>query len=285
VIVANAGPPETNARAPETSAGWPRDLTGTVALVTGAAERVGAAIALALSRAGASVVINHLGMPSQATALVSAIERDRGAAIAIEADISSAEQSRRLVEDAVAAFGRLDFVVHNASSFVRRPFLSLSEADFERSFGVLVRGPLFLSQAAAGVMTQQGSGKIIAIAGNSLYEAWPEYVGHALAKCTLARMMELLAVALSPHVQCLVLAPDRVLGADEPAGAARPAAAGGVHTARGEATGDGLVTMPDGTRFRAGDPDEVASAVVWLCQSGRYLNGAVVPLDGGKSRY
>lgn len=103
-------------------------------------------------------------------------------------------------------------------------------------------------------MTQQGSGKIIAIAGNSLYEAWPENVGHALAKCTLARMMELLAVALSPHVQCLVLAPDRVLATDEPAGAARQAAAVGVHTARGEATGDGLVTMPDGTQFRTGDP-------------------------------
>jgi NAD(P)-dependent dehydrogenase (short-subunit alcohol dehydrogenase family) len=263
--------------------GWTRDLTGTVALVTGAAERVGAAIALALSQAGASVVINHLGMARQAAALVSAVERDRGTAIAMEADVSSAQQSSRLVQEAVTAFGRLDFVVHNASTFVRRPFLSLTEADFERSFGVLVRGPLFLSQAAARVMTQQGSGKIIAIAGNSLYEAWPEYVGHALAKCTLARMMELLAVALSPHVQCLALAPDRVLAVDEPV--AQQAAAGGVHAARGEANRNGLVIMPGGAQFRTGDADDVASAVVWLCQSGRYLNGAVVPLDGGKSRY
>jgi NAD(P)-dependent dehydrogenase (short-subunit alcohol dehydrogenase family) len=276
VTPASAGPQGTGA-------GWTSDLTGTVALVTGAAERVGAAIARALSQAGASVVINHLGMARQAAALVAAIERDRGTAIAMEADVSSAQQSSRLVQGAVTAFGRLDFVVHNASTFVRRPFLSLTEADFERSFGVLVRGPLFLSQAAARVMTQQGSGKIIAIAGNSLYEAWPEYVGHALAKCTLARMMELLAVALSPHVQCLALVPDRVLGVDEPV--AQQAAEGGVHAARGEATRDGLVTMPGGTQFRAGDAADVASAVVWLCQSGRYLNGAVVPLDGGKSRY
>jgi NAD(P)-dependent dehydrogenase (short-subunit alcohol dehydrogenase family) len=276
MTAASAGPPGTGA-------GWRSDLGGTVALVTGAAERVGAAIALALSQAGASVVINHLRMAGQAAALVSAIERAGGAAIAVDADISSARQSGRLVQEAVTAFGRLDFVVHNASSFVRRPFLSLSEADFERSFGVLVRGPLFLSQAAARVMTQQGSGKIIAIAGNSLYEAWPEHVGHALAKCTLARMMELLAVALSPHVQCLVLAPDRVLAVNEPP--AHQAAAHGVHAARGEATGDGLVTMPGGSKFRTGDAGDVASAVVWLCQSGRYLNGAVVPLDGGKSRY
>jgi len=276
MTAASAGPPGTGA-------GWRRDLTGTVALVTGAAERVGAAIVVALSQAGASVVINHLGMAGQAAALVSAIERAGGAAIAVDADISSARQSGRLVQEAVTAFGRLDFVVHNASSFVRRPFLSLSEADFERSFGVLVRGPLFLSQAAARVMTQQGSGKIIAIAGNSLYEAWPEHVGHALAKCTLARMMELLAVALSPHVQCLVLAPDRVLAGNEPA--AQQAAANGVHAARGEATGDGMVTMPGGSKFRTGDTGDVASAVVWLCQSGRYLNGAVMPLDGGKSRH
>jgi NAD(P)-dependent dehydrogenase (short-subunit alcohol dehydrogenase family) len=276
MTAASAGPPGTGP-------GWRSDLAGTVALVTGAAERVGAAIVLALSQAGASVVINHLELAGQAAALVSAIERAGGAAIAVDADISSAQQSGRLVQEAVTAFGRLDFVVHNASSFVRRPFLSLSEADFERSFGVLVRGPLFLSQAAARIMTQQGSGKIIAIAGNSLYEAWPEHVGHALAKCTLARMMELLAVALSPHVQCLVLAPDRVLAGHEPA--AQQAAANGVHAARGEAAGDGLVTMPGGSKFRTGDADDVASAVVWLCQSGRYLNGAVVPLDGGKSRY
>jgi NAD(P)-dependent dehydrogenase (short-subunit alcohol dehydrogenase family) len=133
VTAADAGSPGTG---PE----WSRDLTGTVALVPGAAERVGAVIALALGQAGVSVVINHLGMASQAAALVSAIEHERGTAIAVEADVSSAQQSGRLVREAVTAFGRLDFVVHNASSLVRRPFLSLSEADFERSFGVLVRG-------------------------------------------------------------------------------------------------------------------------------------------------
>ena len=78
--------------------------------------------------------------------------------------------------------------------------------------------------------------------------------------------------AHSPHIQ-------------PGSGPVPPQAAADVHTARGEAPGDGLVTMPDGTQFAARDARDVASAVVWLCQSGRYLNGAVVPLDGGKSRY
>jgi 3-oxoacyl-[acyl-carrier protein] reductase len=66
---------------------------------------------------------------------------DRSRAGRGEADVSSTAEAGRLVREAAAAFGRLDFVVHNASTFVRRPFLSLSEVDFERSFGVLVRKP------------------------------------------------------------------------------------------------------------------------------------------------
>jgi NAD(P)-dependent dehydrogenase (short-subunit alcohol dehydrogenase family) len=124
-------------------------------------------------------------------------------------------------------------------------------------------------------MLEQGAGKIIALIGNSLYEAWPNYVSHAVAKTALARLMELLAVALSPEIQCLAVAPDRVLWTSE------------AHDAhqRGVRDGTGFVSFPDGTRLHTGTAEDVAAMVVALALAGPYLNGAIIPLDGGKSRW
>lgn len=205
---------------------------------------------------------------------VAAITATGRSAVAFEADVSSAVQASELVKRTVAELGRLDILVHNASTFVNRPFLELTEADFEASFGVGLRGPFFLSQAAARVMLEQGSGKIIALVGNSLYEAWPDYVSHALAKAGLARLMELLAVALSPTVQCLAIAPDRVLWTS----------AEHDHHQRGTRESSEDIVVLDGVRIRTGTAEDVAQLLVDLCRASAYLNGAVIPLDGGKSR-
>jgi NAD(P)-dependent dehydrogenase (short-subunit alcohol dehydrogenase family) len=252
---------------------WADDLKGKVALVTGAAQRVGAVIAEALGEAGADVVVNHYRMPEAAAGTVARIRQRGRRAVALEADISSAAACRELVEGVLDRFGRLDFLIHNASTFVRRPFLELTEDDFEESIGVGLRGPLFLTQAAARPMLAQGGGKVIALIGNSLYEAWPDYVSHAVAKAALGRLMELLAVALAPTVQCLGISPDRVLWTSAEHDASQ----------RGDRQG-GLVTL-DGVDFHAGTAADVAAMTVALCKSGAYLNGAVIPLDGGKSRH
>ena len=252
---------------------WAKDLNGKVALVTGGAERVGEVICRALASAGADVAVNHLDTPQAAEATVEAIRSEGRRGVALQADISSPAQGRRLVERTVAELGRLDILVHNASTFVQRPFLELTEDDFEASVGVGLRGPFFLSQAAAAVMLEAGGGKIIALIGNSLYEAWPDYVSHSVAKAGLARLVELLAVALSPTIQCLAVAPDRVLWTSPEHDAHQ----------RG-AREEGLVTL-DGVPFRTGTADDVAHLIVDLCLAGPYLNGAVIPLDGGKSRH
>jgi NAD(P)-dependent dehydrogenase (short-subunit alcohol dehydrogenase family) len=254
---------------------WREDLDGQVALVTGGAERVGAVIATALAQAGADVVVNHLDTPRAAHEVVEQIEAKGRRGVALQADVSDPAQCRRLVEDTVSELGRLDILVHNASTFVNRPFLELTEDDFEKSFGVGLRGPLFLSQAAARVMLDQGNGKIISMLGNSLFEAWPEYVTHAVAKAGLARLTEMLSVALSPTVQCLGVAPDRVLWTS---------AEHDSHQRGSREEANGIVTVDD-VAFRTGTAEDVARLVVALCKSGSYLNGAVIPLDGGKSRH
>jgi NAD(P)-dependent dehydrogenase (short-subunit alcohol dehydrogenase family) len=233
-------------------------------------------ICRALAEAGADVAVNHLDREAAARETVAAIEASGRRGVALEADIGSADQGRALVEQTVAALGRLDILVHNASTFVRRPFLELTEDDFEESFGVGLRGPFFLSQAAARVMLPQGNGKIISLIGNSLYEAWPDYVSHALAKRALAHLTELLAVALSPTIQCLAIAPDRVLWTS---------AEHDRHQRGQRRDGDGPGTVVvEGVAFGTGTATDVARLVVDLCEFGPYLNGAVIPLDGGKSR-
>lgn len=254
---------------------WSDDLNGRVALVTGGAERVGAVICTALAEAGADVVVNHLDTPEPAGEVAQRMTDAGRRAAVLQADVSDASQCTRLVQEAVSSLGRLDILIHNASTFVNRPFLELTEEDFEKSIGVGLRGPLFLSQAAARVMLDQGEGKIISLIGNSLFEAWPNYVAHAVAKAGLARLTELLSVALSPTVQCLAVAPDRVLWTSSE------------HDAHQRGTREdvnGTVTVDD-VAFRTGTAQDVAELVVALCKAGPYLNGAVIPLDGGKSRH
>ncbi len=241
-------------------------LAGRVALVTGAAERVGRALALGLARAGADVVVNHLGQPAQAEAVVAEVNALGRDGLAVAADVSVPAACRQLVAQTIDRFGRIDLLVHNASSFVQRDFLDLTEADFEASIGVNLRGPLFLSQAAAAHMVQQGSGKIIAIVGNSLSEAWPDFVSHAIAKAGLARLMELLAIALTPHVQCVAVCPAEILPTDD-------------------AAKDDGARRYDDVELVQGRPDDLVELVTYLAASTAYLNGAVIPLDGGKSVY
>jgi NAD(P)-dependent dehydrogenase (short-subunit alcohol dehydrogenase family) len=252
---------------------WANDLCGRVALVTGGAERVGAVVAEALAAAGADVVVNHLRQADEANRTVARVREHDVRAIAIEADVSSGAACRGLVDTTIETFGRLDILVHNANTFVRKPFLEITEADFEESLGVGLRGPLFLSQAAATRMLTQGGGKIVALVGNSLYEAWPEFVTHSVAKAGMARLMELLAVTLSPTVQCNGIALDRVDWNDtEP-------------VPRGRASRQENVLSIDGIDFRTGTAADVARLVVELCKASGYLNGAIIPLDGGKSRH
>lgn len=241
-----------------------RPLAGRVVLVTGAAERVGAVLARSLTSAGASVVVNHLDRAEAATELVAEMRRDGADAFAIEADVSDPAACDRMVAEVVERLGRIDVLVHNASSFVQRDFLDLTPEDYELSMGVHVRGPLFLSQAAARHMLAAGSGKIIAIVGNSLHETWPDFVSHTVAKGALARLMESLAIALSPTVQCLTVAPAEILP-----------------TGRAELD-DGARQVED-VSLVAGSPADLAELVTYLCWSTRYLNGATIPLDGGKS--
>lgn len=125
-------------------------LAGKVALVTGSSRSIGASIAARLAFDGAAVVINYTTSAAAADALAASINAaGRGRAVAIQADMSSVAEGRRLVQETVEKLGRLDIVVLNAGYMVNEPLAELQEDEFERHFGMNVKVPLFQVQEAA----------------------------------------------------------------------------------------------------------------------------------------
>lgn len=251
------------------------DLGGKVVLVTGGAQRVGRSISTAVAAAGADVIVNHWGVGVDAARTAREIEALGRRAVCVEADVSDPRAADALVRRSVEELGRIDVLIHNAGNSVFADFLEVSVEQFDASFDLFVRGPFFLSQSVAKVMLEQGGGKIIAIIGNSYYEAWPQRVGHTVAKSALARLVECMAVALSPTVQCVGVSPAQIMATDSGENLR-------VQESRGERTEGGTITTRGGTSFLKGSEEDLAELITYLCGSTAYLNGAVIPLDGGK---
>src|SRR5437870_2957000 len=139
-------------------------LTEKVALVTGGSRGIGAAIAKRLAADGASVAITYAKDATAATAVVNAIERDGGKAIAIQADAADVEAVKDAVEKTVATFGRLDVLVNNAGTAIPKPFEETTLDEMDRVIDINVRGTLVATQAALKHM--KPGGRIIMIASS-----------------------------------------------------------------------------------------------------------------------
>jgi NAD(P)-dependent dehydrogenase (short-subunit alcohol dehydrogenase family) len=249
-------------------------LDGKVALVTGGALRVGRYLSLALARAGADVVVNYYRTPREAEETRVAIEALGRRCLLAEADVGSIAETRQMIGLVEKEFGRLDILVHNAGNFNEGPFLEMTEGSWDSSMNLILKGPFFLSQAAAKLMLKNGSGRIMAIVGNSLYENWPNFIPHAIAKTGLAKLMQELAIALSPRIQCNAICPATILPGEHGKDAE-------MRKSRGEEREN--VNVERGVTLHMGNPEELAELVVYLSGCSDYLTGAILPLDGGKS--
>ncbi|MEV8367929.1 SDR family oxidoreductase [Microbacterium sp. NPDC064584] len=254
-------------------------LRGKTVLITGSAERAGRDFARHLAAAGGSIVINHWGQSVEAEETLRLIKADGGEAIVVEADVSDPAHAVPLVEAASGWKGDLSVLVHNASFLRAKEFEDVTPTDFDASFGVNLRGPFFISQAAAAVMNRQGHGRIIALVGNSTSEAWPNLIPHILSKTALVRLMEQLAVALSPTIQCNAIAPSQFYRSDDGANDA-------LRRYRGEPlANDETYRMGTRFEFRNGNAADVAEAILYLATCSSYMTGVTLRLDGGKALY
>ena len=236
-----------------------------VALVTGSARRIGAAIARALHAAGYDVALHYRSSSDDVDALAAELERARpGSTVRLQADLAEFDRLPELVAQTVGRFGRLDALVNNASGFFPTPVGEATPAQWDALFATNARAPLFLAQAAAPHLARNG-GAIVNL--TDLYGERP-LAGHSIycmAKAALLMATRSLALELGPQVRVNAVSPGAILWPED----------GGDDAAR-------QAMLQRTPLARTGTPEEVAEAVRWLLQDATYCTGQVIHLDGGR---
>jgi len=237
-------------------------LEGKVALVTGAGKRLGRAVALRLAEEGADVAVHYGTSAKDAAEVVGRIEELGQKAVAIQADLKSVDQIRRLLLEVGNELGRLDLLVNSAANFLPGSVISTTEEIWDGSLDTNVKAPFFVAQAAAP-MLRRSKGSIVNFADTGGVLGWPGYIAHSVSKAGVINLTRSLAKALAPEVRVNAIAP-------------------------------GTITMPGdppdwqqefvklAALRKTGRPADIADAVVYLATA-EFLTGHTLVLDGGRT--
>ncbi len=232
-----------------------------VALVTGAGQRVGRAIAEALAGQGWCIAAHYHRSRDGAEALCDAIRGRGGEAAAFGADLQDVAAAEGLVDAVTTRFGSLALLVNSAASMERTPLGETRAEEFDAIIALNLRAPFLLAQAASRVMPD--GAVIVNIADHMAEEPWPGYVVHGVAKAGVVALTRHLAAALAPRIRVNAVSPGFVLA---PVGYPEAAAQ----------------RFADETPLRRlGAPADVAEAVLYLVEAG-YVTGETLHVDGGR---
>lgn len=185
-------------------------LQGKTALVTGAASGIGRAIALAMAQAGAAVVVNHFGRAQQAVAVAAEIAVIGGSAVTVEADVTQFAQVKRMVADCHAHFGTLDILVNNAGVILEKPFLEISETEWDHVLNSDLKSVFLCCRAVLPQMVERGAGCIINIASELGYPGRAGYAPYTAAKAGVITLTRSLAREFAPRIRVNAIAPGPV---------------------------------------------------------------------------
>lgn len=237
-----------------------------VVLVTGAARRIGAAIARHLHAQGYAIALHYRDSEAEATALRDALEAARpGSTLLLQADLARPDAAETLVDRTIERFGRLHGLVNNASAFFPTPFGETTPAQWQSLFDANTRAPFFLAQAAAPHL-RASHGAIVNITDIHGERPLRAHAAYCMSKAALVMMTKALALELAPDVRVNAVAPGAILWPEhETADAARQAAI--------------IAKTP---LARTGTPGDIAEAVHWLLSSARFTTGEVLHVDGGR---
>lgn len=228
-------------------------------LVTGAAKRIGRAVAIELSKRGFAVAI-HYGKSEQSAREVSALCGD---APLFQADLSKVNEIRRMFRELRDGFGLLNCLVNNAARFTQFDPLDITEADWDFIHSVNLKGTFFCCQEGAKMMKEVGAGRIVNISSLGGIRPWAENVHYCASKAGVIMMTKALSKALAPEITVNSVAPGMIAFND-----VTPT----------------VQKMIDATPMkRAGTAEEVAEAVHYFLTASKFITGQVMAVDGGLS--
>ncbi len=237
-----------------------------VALITGAAHRIGAAIVRCLHGAGYDVALHYRNSKAPAEGIRQALERQRAdSVLLVQADLHDTAALPRIVAQTQRWRGRLDLLVNNASSYYPTPVAQTDEAQWADLMGTNLKAPFFLAQAAAPLLRQAG-GAVVNLVDVHAERPAPGFPVYSMAKAGNAMMVKSLAAELAPEVRVNGVAPGAILWPEQAPEAAAKA--------------EVLARTP---LARMGEPADIARTVLFLARDAPYITGQIIAVDGGRS--
>jgi NAD(P)-dependent dehydrogenase (short-subunit alcohol dehydrogenase family) len=238
-----------------------KPLAGQVALVTGAAKRIGRSIALRLAADGADVVINYLAAKPEAESLAREIEAMGRRALAVQGDVTQRKDVENIFVAIEVKFRRLDILVNNAGMFFAAKFEELTEEQWDHIMNVNLKSQFLCAQSAVPIMKRQGRGRIINISSLGGILAWPAYTHYCVSKAGVIMLTKCLARALGPEILVNSVAPGTIQFPGE------------------EPDEDYIKRVP---LHRVGTGEDIAGAVAYLATAD-FVTGQVIAVDGGRT--
>ncbi len=241
-------------------------LMDKVALITGAAQRIGATTARTLHHAGMKLAIHYRNSDQAARHLQQELESVRPhSTVLVQGDLLQTDQLHELVEQVAGQWGQLDLLINNASSFYPTPVDSFSEQTWDDLIGSNLKAPLFLSQAAAPHLRRQG-GNIINMVDIHADRPLKNHTIYCIAKAGVAMMTKSLARELGPEIRVNGVAPGAILWPENELD---------------ETTKSEILSRT--ALKRSGTPEDIARTILFLVRDGRYITGQIIPVDGGRT--
>jgi len=236
-------------------------------LITGGAKRVGAAICRRLHGAGANLMLHYRASAGEARLLQAELNHTRPNSVSlIQADLLDLNKLPSVVEQTLQAFGRLDALVNNASTFSPTPVGEITEAAWSDLIGTNLQVPLFLAQAAAPAL-RKTQGAIVNLSDIHAERPLKNYVVYSIAKSGLAGLTRSLARELAPEVRVNAVAPGPILWPDD--------------ESFDELSRQRIISHTP--LKREGTPDDIARAVHFLLADANYITGETINVDGGRN--
>lgn len=239
----------------------PRPLAGKVAVVTGAAKRIGRSIALRLAAEGAAVAVNYHRSVTEAERVAGEIRQGGGQAVAAAGDVSQPSQVAEVFRLVEHEFGRLDILVNNAGVFFAVPFEELTEQQWDFTLDTNLKSQYLCAQAAVPLMRRAGRGRIINISSIGAFQPKPQYVHYCVSKIGTVMLTRCLARALGPTITVNSVAPGKI-------------------QFPGEEIDEGYIRRTP--LAKVGSGEDIADAVFFLAQS-EFITGQVILVDGGRT--